>query len=138
MFFDLSAQDVASGWDVTKYSMCPLFPSHINNSRGITVTAMLSDLCENIKHKMTKQVHFNICPSNTNQSRVLGSPVQTPVLAKAEEALQRNLLPFKMSDVSQLRSAFTKQTFSHQQSNLLSEEGEKQFPLLILLNARLF
>lgn len=87
---------------------------------------------------MTKQVHFNICLSNTNQSRVLGSPVQTPVLTKAEEALQRNLLPFKMSDVSQLRSAFTKQTFSHQQSNLLSEEGEKQFPLLILLNARLF
>lgn len=87
---------------------------------------------------MSKQVSFNICPSNTNQSRVLGSPVQTPVLAEEEEALQRNLLPFKIHGVSQLHSAFTKQTFSRQQSTLLSEEGEKQFPLLILLNAHLF
>lgn len=58
--------------------------------------------------------------------------------AEVGKALQRNLLSFELFDVSQLHSAFTKQTFSHQQSNLSSEEGEKQFPLPILLNTHLF
>lgn len=64
--------------------------------------------------------------------------VQIPVPAEVGKALQRNLLPFKLFDVSQLHSAFTKQTFSLQQSNLSSEEAEKQFPLPILLNTHIF
>lgn len=58
--------------------------------------------------------------------------------AEVGKPLQRNLLPFKLFYVSQLHSAFTKQTFSLQQSNLSSEEGKKQFPLPILLNTHLF
>lgn len=69
---------------------------------------------------------------------MLRSPVQIPVLEEAGRAHQINLLPFTLSDVSQLHSAFTKQAFSHRQSNLSSEEGEKQFPLPILLNTHLF
>lgn len=60
------------------------------------------------------------------------------VFSPNPNALWRNLLPFKLFDVSQRHSTFTKQTFSHQQSNLSSEEGEKQFPLPILLNTHLF
>lgn len=76
---------------------------------------------------MTKQ-----CKLEQSSLSVLGFLGQIPVLAEVGKALQRHLLPFKFG-VSQLQSAFCKAGSSQQQSNLLPEEGQKQFPLPILL-----